>query len=313
MESYNRFSDYLKNKYGTKVYKIPVNLPVSCPNREDGQGGCVFCGEEGAGFELLSKEVDVKEQIFKNIEYIRGKYKAQKFIIYFQNYSNTYIKKEKLEKVLREILLLKDEYNIVGVYISTRPDCVSDDYLNMIKQILGDIEVVVELGLQTVNYKTLEKLKRGHDLAQFLDAVLRIKKFGFKVCAHVILDLPFDEEKDVVQTARVLSALNVEQVKCHSLYVLKGTELAKMYEEGTLSMLEMEDYVKRAISFLENLSPSIVVQRIIGRAPKERTCFCNFGVSWWKIHDKIICRMKEKGTFQGRLCDYLDGCAIKGI
>jgi uncharacterized protein len=308
---YYKFSDFLKKEYGEKVYKIPVNLPVSCPNRECGGGGCIFCGDEGADFEMLESSLSVKEQIRQNGKFMKENYHASKFIVYFQNYSNTYIQKEKLQKYIEEILEVSVAYNIVGLYISTRPDCISDNYLEMIKNTVKEsLDIVIELGLQTANYKTLEILNRGHSLGEFIDSVIRIKKVGFGLCAHVILDLPFDEMVDVQETAKILSALSVDQVKCHSLYVLEDTKLAEMVKENEITLLTFDDYVERALSFLEFLSPHIVVQRIIGRAPKERTLFCNFGMSWWKIHDAIVKAMEEEDRFQGKKFDYLNGKAL---
>lgn len=310
---YNRFSDYLKNKYGSKVYKLPLNLPVTCPNRDGrlSSKGCIFCGEEGAGFENLPSFLGVKEQLEKNSKYIGENYKSQKFIAYFQNYSNTYMPLKEFERYIQEAVA----DNIVAIYISTRPDCISKKYLEFLKDIKmsKQIDIVIELGLQTVNYHTLRLLNRGHLLAEFIDSVISIKEFGLESCAHYILDLPMDSCLDVIEGARIISALGVNQVKCHSLYILKDTELGRMYEKGEIVPLGMEEYIERAIKFLEHLDPSIVVQRLIGRAPKERTLFCNWDTSWWKIHDMIEKRMIEENTYQGRKFDYLNGSQMRKI
>jgi radical SAM protein (TIGR01212 family) len=304
---YNKFSDYLKSKYGTKVYKLPLNLPVTCPNRDGhaGSKGCIFCGEEGAGFENLSSEMSVSEQLQKNERYIGSKYGSQKFIAYFQNYSNTYLPFDVFARNVAEACT----DNIVAVYISTRPDCISDrymDYLSKLKLEKG-IDIVLELGLQTVNYHTLKKLNRGHTLAEFLDAVLRIKKYNLEVCAHYITDLPMDNIEDVVEGAKILSALGVSQVKCHSLYILRHTALERMFLGGEVKPVSMEEFIDRTIAFLEYLNPEIVVQWLIGRAPADRTVFCNWGTSWWKIMDKIEAEMTRRNTSQGRHFNYLNG------
>jgi uncharacterized protein len=309
---YNKFSEYLKMKYGTKVYKLPVCIPVSCPNR-DGQlskGGCIFCGEEGAGFEGLPDTMGVKEQLAQNASYIGGNYNSSRFIAYFQNYSNTYLPLDKFKKYIREACV----ENIVAVYISTRPDCIHDSYLDFLKEIknAAGLDIVLELGLQTVNYKTLIQLNRGHGLSEFIDAVLRIKKHGLECCAHYIADLPMDDVVDVAEGARILSALGVDQVKCHSMYILKNTELGGMYERHEIMPVTLDEYIKRIITFLEYLDPRIVVQRLIGRAPEERTLFCSWNTSWRKIHDMTEARMKEENRFQGRLFNYLNGAACMG-
>lgn len=307
---YNKFSEFLKNKYGTKVYKLPLNLPVTCPNR-DGKistRGCSFCGEEGAGFENLPSFMSVSEQLSKNSKYIGENYKSEKFIAYFQNYSNTYLPLEDFKRYILEAC----SDNIVAIYISTRPDCVSEKYLEFLSEIRQkkSLDIVIELGLQTVNYHALKELNRGHLLAEFIDAVLSVKKYGLECCAHYILDLPMDSMDDTIEGARILSALKVNQVKCHSLYILKDTDLGDRYIKGEILPVTADEYIDRAISFLEYLDPSIVVQRLIGRAPEERSLFCNWGMSWWKLHDMLEQKMLDEGRYQGKRFDYLNGKAL---
>lgn len=308
---YYKFSDYLKSKYGTKVYKLPVNLPVSCPNRDGklGSEGCIFCGEEGTDFENLSNTLGVEEQLKINSEYIGKRYGSKKFIAYFQNYTNTYMPIEKF----REYVIQACTNNIVAIYISTRPDCISDPYLEFLEQVSQEkgVDIVIELGLQTVNYRSLETLKRGHGLAEFIDAVIRIKRYNnIKSCAHVIIDLPMDEVLDVEEGARILSALGVNQVKCHSMYILEGTQLGEMYKNGDVSPIPIEEYLERIITFLEYLDPNIAIQRLIGRAPEDRTLFCNWGFSWWKVLELIEEKMIRENRFQGKKFNYLNGGRI---
>lgn len=307
---YHKFSDYLKTRYGTKVYKLPVNIPVTCPNRDGrlGTGGCIFCGEEGAGFENLPSCLPVREQLERNANYIGENYKSRKFIAYFQNYSNTYLPMDRF----KEYILEACAENVVAIYISTRPDCINDAYLEFLARVKAErnVDMVVELGLQTVNYHTLKFLRRGHLLAEFIDAVLRLKKFGMECCAHYIVDLPMDTMEDVVEGARILSALGVEQVKCHSLFILENTLLGEMYKKGEIQPVSMEEYIERLITFLEYLNPEIVIQRLLGRAPEERSLFCNWNTSWWKIRDRLEEKMAAEGRVQGRRFNYLNaaGC-----
>lgn len=308
---YYKFSEYLKNRYGTKVYKIPVNIPVTCPNR-DGRisvNGCIFCGEEGAGFECLPDHMNISDQIRKNCEYIGSNYKAGRFIAYFQNYSNTYLPLEQFKNYILEACA----ENIVGIYISTRPDCINREQLGFLKHLKDtkNIDIVIELGLQTVNHHTLKKLMRGHTLAEFIDAVISIRSHGLESCAHYIVDLPFDCMDDVIEGAKVISALGVSQVKCHSLYILKNTILGDMYSKGEIVPVSMEEYIERTITFLEYLDPGIVIQRLIGRAPEERSLFCSWGTSWWKIRDAIEDKMGNEERFQGKRFHYLNGEACR--
>lgn len=308
---YNAYSKYLQEKYGERIYKLPVNLPITCPNRDGtkGVGGCTFCGEVGAAFENLPCTMEISKQIDENMNFIGKKYKAKKFIAYFQNFSNTYMPLEQFKNSITSAI----KENIVEIAISTRPDCIRDDYLNFLKKISDEnaINISIELGLQSVNVHTLNKINRGHSLAEFIDAVLMIQKYGFDICAHLILNLPWDDETDVIECAKILSALKVNQVKLHSLYIVKDTPMAAEYENGNFDMGTYMDYVNKVILFLEYLSPEIVIQRLIGRAKEEHTIFANYGTSWWKIKDTIDAEMINRNTFQGRLCNYLGGSALK--
>lgn len=302
---YYKYSDYLKDKYKEKVYKIPVNVNTTCPNRDGniGYGGCIFCGEEGAGFELLDKENSIKNQISKNKKFISKKYKAEKFIIYFQNFTNTYIN----FKTFKTNILESIDSDVVEIAVSTRPDCVTDEILTFLKEIKdkNKININFELGLQTCNYKSLKKLNRGHTLAEYIYTANRIKNIGFDLCTHIILNLPWDEVDDAVENAKIVSSIKTDTVKIHSLYILKDTILGKIYEEKKINIIDKDEYIERMILFLEYLNPEIGIQRLFSRAPKERTLFCNWDTSWWKLKDDLINKMNEKRSFQGKKYNYL--------
>lgn len=297
---YNEYSQYLKLKYGEKVYKLPVNISCTCPNRDGtlGYGGCTFCADVGTGFEMLDNSLSVKEQLKQNMEYISKKYKANKFIAYFQNYTNTYMDMEKFKNYINDALM----DNIVEIAISTRPDCISEDKLKFLYEIQNkyNVNISIELGLQTVNYHTLKTINRGHTLAEFIDAVLRIKKYNFEICTHIILNLPNDDIIDTIETAKILSALKVDQVKIHSLYIMDNTEMGRLYKNKEITVISKDEYVERVVVFLEHLNEDIVVQRLAGRAPKENSLFVNWGMSWWRIKDEILCKMESEKRYQGK-------------
>lgn len=306
---YLRYSDFLKTIYGEKVYKLPVSLPVSCPNRRGKEGGCIFCGEKGAGFENLSCAISVREQLEKNKAYIGRRYNAGKFIAYFQNYTNTFMPLN----VFKDYMEQAQADDIVEIAVATRPDCVSDKYLDVlydIKQKTGT-NITVELGLQSVNPDTLVKINRGHGVSEYIDAVMRIKQYGFFVCTHMMLNLPWDTKDDTDEGAKLISVMNSDFVKLHALYIVKGTEMARLYEKGEAEICSLEEYKGRVISFLRLLRPSIAVERIIGRAPEEDTVFSNWGTSWWKIRDDIERHMTDNSIRQGDGFDYLNGKALK--
>lgn len=312
-ELYRVYSEDLKKKYGEKVYRIPIQLPVSCPNREalTGKGGCIFCGDIAAGFEALSPSISVRQQMQENIAYIAPRYKAKKFIAYFQNFTNTYLPVTDFRRYMQESVT--DQ--VVEIAVSTRPDCIDDRYLSALDEVSkeNNLRITVELGLQSINHHTLRKINRGHTLAEFIDAVNMIHRYGFEITTHMILNLPYDDEEDIIEGAKILSALRVHAVKLHALYIVRNTELAREYEQGRIDMGTVGLYVDRTVTFLEYLSPEIVIQRLIGRAPEEETLFCNYGLSWWRIKDMILEEMRRRGSVQGSKFDYLAGKSVRNL
>lgn len=308
---YRAISAFLKEKYGEKVYKLPVALPLTCPNRDGsaGVGGCVFCGEIGAGYENLPASMTVQEQLEKNIAHIAPKYKAYKYIPYYQNFSNTYLEPDRFRAYMESGCI----DSTVGLAIATRPDCINDTYLEILQDIKEKygVDIYLEYGLQSVNYHTLEKINRGHGMAEFIDAVLRTKRYGFSVCAHMIVNLPWDTMTDTIEGARILTALGVDQVKLHALYIVKNTLMAKWYEAKQFDLISADEYIERVIAFLRHLDKDIVLQRLVGRAPEENTLFTNWSMGWWRIQEEIERRMEERDVRQGDLCNYLNGSAVR--
>ena len=294
---YRKYSDFLREKFGEKVYKLPVKLDLTCPNRDGtcGVGGCIFCGEEGGSFE--NNFGSVRDQLLKNKEVIKNKYKANKYIAYFQNFTNTYMPFEDFKRVIEESLI----EGVVGISISTRPDYLPKRHLDYLEELNKNYFVTVEIGLQTPNYHSLKKLNRGHGLSEFIDAALKLKKRNLNVCTHIIIGLPWDDDLDILECAKILNVLGIDEVKIHALYILKDTALGKMYERGEIEPISLDNYKKKVILFLRNLKDDIIVERIIGRAPYENSLFCNWNTSWWKIRDDIINVMHENGYTQGDL------------
>ena len=312
MEHYRNYSDYLKGKYGEKVYKIPISLPVTCPNRDGSLSSspCIFCGSIGADYETKAVGMGITQQLNRSIAHVGPKYKAKKFIAYFLNYTNTYAKPEDFQVWMEEAMAHPD---VVGVDVSTRPDCIHERYLDILKEtaVKYGKDVTIELGLQSSNAHTLLKLGRCHTVAEYIDAALRIGRYGFGQCTHVIADLPWDDRIDVIEAAKLISVLPVTEVKLHSLYIVKGTALADMYQRGEVTLSSMEEYMERVILFLSYLRKDIVIQRIVGRASGGNTLSVNGGSPWWEVKKRIDALMEERNISQGCLCDYLDGKAIK--
>lgn len=306
---YNRYALYLKEHYGQRVYKLPIHIAVSCPNRRNGSKGYSYCGEKGAGLERLSDAFSVEEQLKQTMGYIQKRYKAKKFIAYFQSFTNTYMPLEQFYEYMKQAVM----ENIVEIALSTRPDCIGRPYLEILKEISqkNHIEITVELGLQTANYHSLKKVGRGHTLAEYIEAALLVKQYGFHLCTHVILNLPWDTELDAIESAKLVSVMKSDFVKLHGLYIEKGTKMAEQYEKKEFEICSVEEYKKRVKLFLQYLSPDIWVQRILGRAPQEDTLFANWGQSWWKIRDEIEQEMKAEKSYQGKQFHYLGGSGVR--
>ncbi len=298
--NYYSYSQKLKEKYGEKVYKIPVDIGASCPNRDGkiSRGGCIFCSPKGTGFESLCPEISPEKQLEKNILYIGQKYKVNKFIAYLQNYTNTYMEPEKLKNIL--IKLCRED--VVEIAVSTRPDCTGKEILDVIDYVSKKCNknITIELGLQSIKNSTLEKINRGHSVEDFYESVKNIKKYGFEVCVHIILNLPWDTDEDLIFCARELSRIKIDNVKIHSLYIVKNTVLGDMYQNGEISLISKDEYIKRLGLFIQNLSSEIAVERFFARAPKEDTLFCNFGYSWRKLKNEFDNYIKINNIYQGK-------------
>ena len=306
---YYSYSEYLKEKFGEKVYKLPINLPVTCPNRMNGTG-CAFCAGAGTGFEAMDVCNSVTDQLRATQELIERKYHAKKYIAYFQNYTNTFMKIEKFREYLWEAATFP---GIVETSVSTRPDCLTTEYLDVMEEIHNKtgIEMNIELGLQTANYHTLAFIDRGHGLAEFIDAVLMIKRYrDITICTHVILNLPGDDLLDVKETARILAALGVDIVKLHSLYIPYNTKLYELYQNDNIALCTKEEYYERVVTFLEQIPQSMVVERLFSRVPEKDAVFTNWGTSWWKMTDELMEKMERENRYQGKEFHYLNGAAL---
>jgi len=296
---YRKYSEYLKTKYGEKVYKLPVNLPGTCPNRDGvkGENGCIFCDEQGAGFDALNCALSVREQISRNKEFYTARFGAKKYISYFQSYSNTYLPVEQF----RENLYAACGEDIVGISVSTRPDCVSEDHLDVLDEIreVFEVDIDVELGLQTVNYRTLHRINRGHTLAEFVDAANRVKARKFALCVHMILNLPWDDMVDVIEGAKFLSAFRIDYVKLHSLYVVQGTSLGDMYAGGEIEICSLQEYLERVATFLRYLHRETVVQRLAAKGPRGKVLFCNWDMDYRQVVQAIEGYLESNDIYQG--------------
>jgi len=262
----NRYYDlnsYLREIFGCRVQKISLDAGLSCPNRDGliSTGGCIYCNSRGSGTGAMKKGLSITAQIMKGKEFLGKRYKAEKFIAYFQSFSNTYGPFEKLKGLYEEALAIDD---IVGLSIGTRPDCIDESILTMLEGYTRDYLIWIEYGLQSIHDRTLAFINRGHDVKCFKRAVEKTRKRGIKICTHVILGLPFEDRDDMLATAEAVAAMGIDGIKIHLLYVIKGTRMERLYLEGKYRCLAQEEYTDLVCDFLELLPPDMVIQRLTG-------------------------------------------------
>jgi uncharacterized protein len=259
---YRDYNSYLRKKFGCRVQKITLDAGLTCPNRDGsaGYGGCIYCNERGSGTGE-SRLAGIPEQIATGMARLAKKYKAKKFIAYFQSFSNTYAPLPKLAGLYEQAL---ENPGIVGLSIGTRPDCVSDEVLDHLEELSKHHLIWMEYGLQSSKQETLKRICRGHGVDAFVDAVRRTRARNIPICVHVILGLPGETGTDMLDTARFISEQDIQAVKIHLLYVIRGTALEDMYRSGGYRCLTREEYAEAAGEFLALLPPGVIIQRLTG-------------------------------------------------
>lgn len=271
----------------------------TCPTRDGtlGLGGCVYCGKQGSGSGAHRSGFSIAEQVKAGIEMGQRRFKAQKFMAYFQAFTNTYAPVERLRALYDEALRYEE---VVGLAIGTRPDCVPEPVLDLLEEYAHRTYLWVEYGLQSAHDRTLRFIKRGHTVAQFIEAVRRTKARGIPICAHVILGLPGETREEMMATADLVASLDLEGIKIHSLCVLQSTELAEMYQRGEFQLPTLEEYVSLVCDFLERLPPRMVIQRLSGEAPADLLVAPSWSLEKRAVLQKIEGELERRGTYQGR-------------
>ncbi len=289
---------YLKEYFGYKVYKIALDGGFSCPNRDGtiGSGGCIFCSCGGSG-DFAAKALDIHEQIEIGKSFFKGKQIGQHFIAYFQAYTNTYDCCERLESLYSSALSHPD---VVGLSIATRPDCLSEDILDLIARLQKKKPIWIELGLQSIHQKTADLIRRGYDLDCFEKALANLNKRRIPVVVHTIFGLPGETKEDMLETIRYLSYKEISGIKLQLLHILKETDLADMYLHQPFHVLTLSEYTDLVIQSIELLPPTIVIHRITGDGPKSLLIEPLWSSNKKMVLNHIHHEFKERHTYQGR-------------
>ena len=299
---YNDFSTYFKKIFSERVQKVSIDAGFTCPNRDGtkGLGGCTYCNNKTFKPTYTNLDISVTSQIQKGVDFFSRKYKAMKFIAYFQAYTNTYAPLEDLKKLYEEAL---QHPKIIGLVISTRPDTVSNELLDYLEELSKKVYVMVEFGLESHLDKSLQLINRCHTFNDSVWALEETAKRGINNCAHMILGLPGETRDDLLEQAKVISKLPVKNLKLHQLQIHKGTLLEKQYLKNPdkFNLFTAPDYIELVVDYLELLNPKIIVERFISEAPPEMLIAPKWGLKNFEFVAKVEKRLKERDTWQGRL------------
>lgn len=301
IKHYQLFSQHLKERFGTRVHKISVDAGFGCPNRSGGRAGagCLFCDPGGSGAVGIERQLSVAEQLEQGKEIMIRKYKAGKFMAYFQPFSNTFAPVSRLRALYDEALAVDD---ILGLAIGTRPDCVPAEVLDLLVEYDQRTYLWLELGLQSSHDRTLTWMRRGHDFATFARTCREARARGIRVCAHVILGLPGESHDEMLETADVLAELHIEGVKLHLLHVLSNTPLGDLYAANQIRVMEMQEYVGLVVDVMERLHPATLIHRLTGDGPRAQLLAPLWSLNKWEVLNAIDEEFSRRGSRQGDHC-----------
>lgn len=295
---YHTWNYYLRNTFGEKIFKVSINAGFTCPNI-DGKvayGGCTYCSKEGSGDFAGNPKDDLIKQFKEIKEMMLKKWPSAKYIGYFQAYTNTYAPLEVLKEKYETIL---EQDDVVGLSISTRPDCLEDDVVEYLSELNKRTNLWVELGLQTIHDPTSKIINRGHDYKTFVEGVKKLKAKNIKTVVHIINGLPGENYNMMMETAKAVADLNVHGVKIHLLHVIKGTPMAKMLEKNMMTLMTQEDYVNLVCDQLEILPPEMVIHRLTGDGKKEDLVGPLWSLKKWEVLNAIDDTLKSRDSYQG--------------
>ncbi|MDU1911391.1 TIGR01212 family radical SAM protein [Fusobacterium sp.] len=292
---YNSLDNYFKNTFGEKIYKVSLDGGFTCPNRDGtlSTEGCIFCSESGSGDFGGSRKLSISEQINEQLKLIEKKFPSGKVIAYFQNFTNTYGNVEYLRKVYYEALA---HPRVIGLAIATRPDCLEDNVIELLDEINNKYFLWIELGLQTINEKVAEVINRQYPLKTYEKAAEKLKKHSIKFVTHIIIGLPGEKEEDSLNTAIFSEKCGTWGIKLHLLHIIKNTELEKYYKANELKIQKKDEYVKKVVKILQNISYNIVIHRLTGDGNKD-----TLEAPLWSLNKRDVLNSIEKEMKMGNL------------
>jgi radical SAM protein (TIGR01212 family) len=301
---FNAYSEYFKREFGGRVQKVSVDAGFTCPNRDGsiGTGGCTYCNNDAFNPSYCSPQKSIRQQIEEGIEFHSRRYRrAEKFLVYFQAYSNTYDSLERLKAIYDQALAVE---KVVGLVIGTRPDCIDDRKLKYFAELAKTHYIIIEYGLESCYDKTLATINRGHNFADSVNALEKTAELGLKTGVHLIFGLPGETKHQIIDQAAILSKLPITTLKIHQLQIVKNTAMAGQYRQNPekFSFFSLDEYIDLVIDFTERLNTAIVIERFAGEVPPRFLEGLNWGpMRYDVVLQKIEARMEERNTWQGRL------------
>lgn len=294
---YYDLKSYWHSLFGCKVHKLQIDAGFSCPNRDGliAEGGCIYCDGRGSKLRQQGELPTIAAQIVSGKKYYTGK--ADKFIAYFQTFTNTYAPFDKLKHMYDEAL---KEESVIGLSIGTRPDCLPAETIELLSDYARKYHVWVELGLQSIHDKMLQLINRGHNVQQFLDAVNAMAGTDINICVHIIIGLPSESDEDILQTARTLASLPINGIKIHSLLALRGTPLGEMYQKGTVNIISKDKYVSLVCDILEILPPQMVIQRLTADGYRDIFLAPSWAANKLDVLNSINRELELRDSYQGK-------------
>jgi radical SAM protein (TIGR01212 family) len=297
---YYDLNTYFRDRYGERVHKIAVDAGLTCPNRDGtlGSGGCIYCNAKGSGTGKHAVGLSITRQLEDSKAAVIKRFKARRFMAYFQSFTNTYAPLARLKALYDEALAVP---GVVGLAIGTRPDCIDEPVLDLLQSYTRDHLVWIEYGLQSAHDATLARINRGHDVAAFRRAVTATTGRGILIGTHMILGLPGEDASHMRATADFIARLPVDGVKLHLLYVIKGTPLAALYRDGNYHCLEQDAYADLVCDVVERLPPGVVIQRLTGDPHRHELVAPLWALEKVQTLELIQKRLEERNTWQGKL------------
>ncbi|CAK7039525.1 TIGR01212 family radical SAM protein [Fusobacterium varium] len=295
---YNSLDNYFKNTFGEKIYKVSLDGGFTCPNRDGtlSTKGCIFCSESGSGDFAGSRRLSINEQIEEQLKLIENKFPSGKVIAYFQNFTNTYADVEYLRKIYYEAL---SHPRVIGLAIATRPDCLGENIIELLSEINNKYFLWVELGLQTINEEVAKIINRQYSLKTYEEAAEKLKSRNIKFVTHIIIGLPGEKENDSLDTALFSEKCGTWGIKIHLLHIIKNTKLETLYKKNELKIQKKDEYVKKVVKILQNISYNIVIHRLTGDGNRDTLIAPLWSLNKRDVLNSIEKEMKMENIYQG--------------